>query len=105
MSHAVEELVDLGHPRLVALERLQGGDLDDRDVVARELVGRQELADLELDEVEQLGVVDHVALVQGDHDVGHADLAGEQDVLTGLGHGAVGRRDDQDRAVHLRGAR
>ena len=32
------------------------------------------------------------------------DLAGEQDVLAGLGHDAVGGRDDQDRAVHLRGA-
>ena len=32
------------------------------------------------------------------------DLAGEQDVLAGLRHDAVGGRDDQDRAVHLRGA-
>ncbi len=31
----------------------------------------------------------------------HADLTGEQDVLTGLGHRAVGSRHDQDRAVHL----
>ena len=35
---------------------------------------------------------------------GHADLAGQQDVLAGLGHRAVGRRDHQDRAVHLGGA-
>ena len=35
---------------------------------------------------------------------GHADLAGEQDVLAGLRHRAVGGRDDQDRAVHLGGA-
>ncbi len=77
----------------------------DRDVVARELVDREELADLELDELEELGVVDHVGLVQGDHDVGHADLAGEQDVLARLRHRAVGGRHDQDRAVHLGGAR
>src|ERR1700710_798813 len=32
-------------------------------------------------------------------------LAGEQDVLARLRHGAVGRRDHEDRAVHLRGAR
>ena len=43
-------------------------------------------------------------LVHGDHDVRHADLAGEQHVLARLRHGAVGRRDHQDRAVHLRGA-
>src|SRR3989304_543748 len=31
-------------------------------------------------------------------------LAPGQDVLAGLGHGAVGGGDDQDRAVHLGGA-
>jgi hypothetical protein len=36
---------------------------------------------------------------------GHADLAGEQDVLARLRHRAVGRGDHEDRAVHLRGAR
>ena len=32
---------------------------------------------------------------------GHLHLAGQQDVLARLGHGPVGRGDDQDRAVHL----
>ena len=77
---------------------------DDRDVVAREVVLGQQLADLELDQVEQLGVVDHVDLVEEDHDVGHLDLAGQQDVLAGLGHRPVGRGHDQDGAVHLGGA-
>src|SRR6202008_2133779 len=40
----------------------------------------------------------------GHHDGGHADLAGQQHVLTGLGHGAVGRGDHQDGAVDLGGA-
>ena len=35
---------------------------------------------------------------------GHLDLAGQQDVLAGLGHRAVGRGHDQDGAVHLGGA-
>ena len=35
---------------------------------------------------------------------GHLDLAGQEDVLAGLGHRAVGRGDDQDGAVHLGGA-
>ena len=89
----------------VALERLQRRDLDDRDVVAREVVLRQQLADLQLDELEQLGVVDHVGLVQRDDDVRHLDLAGEQDVLARLRHRAVRGGDDEDRAVHLRRAR
>ena len=36
---------------------------------------------------------------------GTLDLAGEQDVLARLRHRAVGGRDDEDRAVHLGGAR
>ena len=38
------------------------------------------------------------------HDVRHAHLAGQQNVLARLRHGAVGRRHHQDRAVHLRRA-
>src|SRR5205823_741875 len=51
------------------------------------------------------GIVDHVGLVQRDDDERHLDLAGEQDVLARLGHRPVGRRDHEDRAVHLGGAR
>jgi hypothetical protein len=43
-----------------------------------------------------------VDLVQEHHDRRNADLTGEQDVLARLRHRAVGRRHDQDRAVHLR---
>ena len=88
----------------MASSALSARAADDRDVVAREVVLGEQLADLELDQVEQLRVVDHVDLVEEDHDVGHLDLAGQQDVLAGLGHRAVGRGDDQDGAVHLGGA-
>ena len=88
-------------PLLVALEGLESGDLDDGSVVAVEVLAGEQLADLELDELQDLFVVDHVGLVQRDDDVGHADLAGEQHVLTRLGHGTVGGGDDEDRAVHL----
>src|SRR5215210_1039420 len=100
----LHQLEDLARCLLVALERLQRRAGDDRDVVAGELVLREQLPDLHLDELEQLGVVDHVGLVQEDDDVRHLDLAREQDVLPRLRHRAVGRRDHQDRAVHLRGA-
>ena len=89
---------------LVALERLQRRARDERDVVAREVVLGEQVADLDLDELEELLVVDHVDLVEEHDDVRHADLAGEQDVLTRLRHRAVGGGDDEDRAVHLRGA-
>ena len=54
--------------------------------------------------LEDLGVVDQIDLVHEHDELRHADLAGEQDVLAGLRHRAVGRRDDEDAAVHLRGA-
>ena len=61
----VHELLDAGVGRVVGavggLEGLERGAADDGDVVTRELVLGEQLADLELDEVEQLGVVDHVA--------------------------------------------
>ena len=88
---------------VLALERRERRALDDRDLVAGELVLGQQLADLQLDQLEQLGVVDHVDLVQIHHERRHADLAGEQDVLAGLRHRAVGGRYHQDGAVHLGG--
>jgi len=42
-------------------------------------------------ELEELGIVDRVALVEEDDDVGDFHLAGEQDVLAGLGHGPSSR--------------
>src|SRR4051794_14099368 len=98
------ELDDLGRVLRVALERLERRAGDERDVVAGELVLAEEVADLDLDEFEELLVVDHVGLVEEDHDVRHAHLAGEQDVLARLRHRAVGGRDHEDRAVHLGGA-
>jgi hypothetical protein len=91
---AVERLHQLHHalgPLGIALQRLQRGHPHDRQLVPGELVALEHLADLELHEVEQLGVVDHVALVEGDDDVGHPDLTREQDMLARLRHRAIGR--------------
>ena len=65
---------------------------------------REQLADFHLDQLEQLFVVDQVDFIQEHDDARNADLAHEQNVLARLRHRAVGRGDDQDRAVHLRGA-
>src|ERR1700674_514244 len=100
----VHQLRDRVFPLGVALERLERRDLDDRDVFARELVLGEQLADLELDELQDFWVVDRVDLVEGDDDPRHADLPRQQDVLAGLRHRAVGGRDNEDRAVHLGGA-
>ena len=88
----------------VAFQRLQRRALDDRGVVAGEVVLVEQFLDLLLDQLDQFVVVDLVDLVEEDDHVRDVDLAGEQDVLARLRHHAVGGRDDQDRAVHLRGA-
>jgi len=88
----------------VSFERLQRAHAHNRRVIAREAVGGEELTYLELDEVEQLLVVDHVDLVEGDHDRRHIDLAREHYVLTGLGHRPIRGGHDEDCAVHLCGA-
>src|SRR2546422_4496628 len=101
----VHQLEDLRRPFGVALEGLERREADDRDIVARVLVLVQQLAQVELDQLDELLVVDHVALVQRDNEERHVDLAGQDDVLASLRHRAVVRGHDEDRAVHLGGAR
>jgi hypothetical protein len=61
----VHELEDLDSPHSSSpSSALSAETADDRDVVAGELVLAQQLADLHLDELEELLVVDHVGLVQ-----------------------------------------
>jgi len=100
----IHQLHDLGRPLGVAFERLERRDAHDRDVVTRVLVLAEQLAEVELHQLDELFVVDHVALVERDDERRHVDLAREDDVLAGLRHGAVVRGHDKDRAVHLGGA-
>ncbi len=105
----IHQLPDLPAPlavtlRAAALERLHRGTRGHRDLVAGELVLAEQVADFDLDQFEQFRVVQHVDLVEEDNDAGHVHLAGEQDVLAGLRHGAVRGGDHQDGAVHLRRA-
>ena len=74
--------------------------MDDR-AVAIEAVLVEQVTDLFLNELDELLVLDHVALVQGDQDLRNADLTGEQHVLAGLGHRAVGGGHNEDSAIHL----
>ncbi len=62
----------------------------------------EKLTHFHFNQFQQLFVVNHVSLVQEHNDVRHANLTGQQDVLTSLWHRAVCCRANQDRAVHLR---
>ena len=103
--HRLHQRVNLLFPLLFPVQRAQSRQAHHRHVVARELVRLQQLAHFELNQIQQLGIVDRIALVQRDHDVRHTDLARQQHVLARLRHGTVGRRHHQNRAIHLRRAR
>jgi hypothetical protein len=91
------------------LQRLDGGALHDRHVVAVEPVLAQQVTQLHLDQLDHLGPVravrQHVDLVEEHHHRRDAHLAPEQDVLARLRHRTVRRAHHEDRAVHLRRSR
>ena len=86
--------------RSVIVQSAVGGGTDDR-AVAVEAVLVEEVTDLFLNELDELLVLDHVALVQGDEDTRDTHLTGEQNVLASLGHRAVGGSHNEDGAIHL----
>src|SRR5688572_10989396 len=103
--HRVDQLHHLRAPlrlRVPRLKRLQRRAADDRNLVPGEVIGVQELPQLQLHQVQKLRIVHHVALVQEHHDVRHPHLPRQQDVLPRLRHRTVRRRHHQDRTVHLR---
>ena len=77
------------------------GALDDGCIVARELVLVQQVTDLHLNQLEELFVVNLVGLVHEYYDIGNANLTGEQDVLTSLGHRTISSGNNKDSAIHL----
>ena len=83
----------------------QGRTTDHRRVIARESVLVQQLANFELDQIQQLRIIHQVAFVQKHDQRRNVHLASQQHVLASLRHGAVGGRHDQDRTVHLSGTR
>src|SRR5690606_15315253 len=91
--------------RLIPLQRLQRTALHNRRRVTREVVLRQKLPNLHLHQLEKLRIVHHVRLVQKHHDVRHAHLTRQQNMLARLRHRTIRRRYHQNRTVHLRRTR
>src|SRR5699024_6102927 len=87
---------------LLTFNGLQGRALDDRNIVSVKFVAGQQLPDLQFNQLNKLLVVHQVRLVHKDDNLRHAYLAGQQDMLAGLRHWAVGGRYNQDSSVHLR---
>src|SRR2546425_7543499 len=102
LVHCLHQVQNRFLPLLFSVQRPQRRAPNHRHLIAWELVNLQQLAHLQLDQLEQLSVLYHVALVEKHHDVRHADLARQQDVLPRLRHGPVGCRHHQDGPIHLR---
>ena len=79
----------------------QSRTLYNRDIVAREAVLGKQFTDFHLNQLKKLRIVNLVNLIHENNDIRHANLTGKQDVFTGLRHGAVSCRNNQDCAVHL----
>ncbi len=60
-----------------------------RRVIAGEIIGAEQLTQFKFNKVKQFFVVNHVDFVEETYDCRNADLAGKQNVLARLGHGAV----------------
>lgn len=103
----LEQLIDLLLADLDALvlEGAQGRAQDDGGLVTLEAVGVEQLTHLHLDELQHLGVLQSVDLVDEDDDLLDTDLTRKQQVLSGLGHLAIGSGDDNDGAIHVGGTR
>jgi hypothetical protein len=103
--NVVEELVDPLDTNLwpAALNGAQGGTHHNGGVVTLEAVGGEQLAHLHLDELQHLLVLDSIHLVDEDDDALDTDLAGEEQVLPGLGHLTVAGGNDDNGTVHGRG--
>src|SRR5438128_734705 len=103
--HELPDRLVLRRVRVIRLtfHRLQGAPADDWNVIAGEVVLRQQLSHLELNEIEQLRVLHHIYLVQEHDHRRHFHLPRQQDVLPRLRHRSVVRRDDEYRPVHLGG--
>ena len=85
------------------LHGLEGGALDNRDIVAGELVLLEHVPNLFLDQFDQIRVIDLVGLVQVHHDRRNSHLASQQDMLPGLRHDRVRSGNHQNSSVHLGG--
>lgn len=84
----------------LVLEGAEGGTHNDGGLITIEAVAGEELTHLHLDELQHLGVVNGIDLVDEDDDALDTDLTGEEQVLTGLGHLTIGSGDDNDSTIH-----
>ena len=102
LVNGVHKLHDLVAPLAAGIfQSLQSGTADNGKVITGELILVKEFTNFHLDQVKELFVINHVALVHEYYDVRYADLTCKQNVLTCLSHNTIGSCYYEDSAVHL----
>ena len=106
LVNSVHELLDasiLGSVRIggSAIQSNLSGTTDNGNLIAGEVVLSQNVTDIHLYEVEQLRIVNVVALVDEYNYCRNAYLTSQKDVLLGLSHRAISTSNNEDSAVHL----
>ena len=98
--YSIHQFHDLVAPLAAGIfQSLQSGTLDDRAVI--EVVLFQLLGYFHLNQLDQLGIVNHITLVQEYDDVRNAYLTGQKDVLLGLSHNTISSSYNEDSTIHL----
>src|SRR6185503_7754027 len=105
LIHRFHQRIYLLFPLLFPVQRPQRRQPHHRNVIPWKLIRLQQLPYLQLHQVQQLRIVNRIALVQRHHDVRHSHLPRQQHVLSRLRHRPVRRRHHQNRPVHLRRTR
>ena len=98
----IHEFHDVVSPLAVGIfQSLQSRAADNGKVIARELILSEQITNFHLDQVKELFVINHVALVHENYDIRNTDLTCKQNVLTSLSHNTVSCSNNEDGAVHL----
>src|SRR6202158_686774 len=93
---------DLLLPLVLAIERPERRPAYHRNRVPWKLIHLQQLAHLQLHQLQQLSVFYAVAFIQKHHNRRHSHLPRQQNVLASLRHRSIGCRHHQNRSIHLR---
>jgi len=87
----------------VTFQSLQSRTTNNWNVIAREIVFAQQVANFHFNQVNQFVVINQVSLVQEYNDVLNTNLTSQQNVFTSLWHRTVSSSNNQDSTIHLCG--
>ncbi|CAB4791481.1 unannotated protein [freshwater metagenome] len=101
LINSSHQLKNLSSRCRITLKGLQSRNLDNRNIVTRELIFIKKLTNLKLHKIKKFLIIDHVDLIQSNNQRRHTNLTSKQHMLTSLRHRTISSRHNQNRAVNL----